>query len=642
MRTGERVSRWTAAVATVAVAIGCLALGAAPAAAKYKEVLSWGGFGFRPGQFENAAGVAFGGSGHIYVADAMAPRVEEFSTADGHFIRQFRTSNAGGLAMVTPTGVAVDRRRRVYVADQGSGDHDGLIWQYTSKGHWLRSWNVATHGRSSRTERPVGVAAGNGSLYVTDKQADFNEPVTPRIEQWALGPTEIREWGSFGDGPGRFRSPEGIAVAPSGHVYMADQISDVIKEFTSSGGFVREFGTGGNGPGKLNEPMGVAVDRHGSVYVANAGNFRVERFDSQGRFISELKINAKPKGLFIDESWVAVDRSDNVYVTDNSTNHVHKFKPIRPQTTITSGPKGKSLKSLVTFKFKSSQPGHGSKFICDLRGPRKKDRVVTDCNLGSSAFYVLRTGHYTLRVTAVDGEGFRDPTPAQRNFSIVDGTPPTVGAPKQRLVEEAQIGSLIPVSFRWSATDNFTDARKLKNSLQERNGDGTTFGTYSTVAGPKAGLKHATLSLAPSFTFDQFRARATDRSGNTRSSHPGPAFRVLPADDGNAFIAYSGTWQTVSDANDYGGTVHTSTQAGASASFTGSYRNVGVVMPRRSALGKANVCVDAACSTVNLHGGTDFRRIVFARNALDPAVTHTVKVTVVSGEVDLDAIVLLG
>jgi hypothetical protein len=640
---GAWVLRRAVTVAAVLAAVGAVT-GAAPAAARYRVVRTFGGKGTGDGKFLSAAGIALDGHGHVFVADRKRALVAEFKTSNGKFIRKFNSSNTGNLVMKAPLGVTVNRQGQVLVADEGSASKDGLIWEFGNDGHWLRSWNVATHGRSSDTEHPVGVAAGNGSVYASVLQADAFEDSFARIERWGFGAVEINEWGGQPNGsgpPGTPFLPKGLAVSPTGDVYVAD--AGEIDEYTPAGGFVRRFGRSGSG--ELTHPFGVAVDRHRTVYVGDPIDKRVVKFDPEGRFIAAQHIKGAPLSNGESQMWVAVDRSENLWVTSNGTNLVKKLAPIHPQTTIVSGPKGKSQKSLVSFKFKTSAPGPGSRFVCDLRGPHTGDRTKTRCNLGNGAFYLLRTGHYTLRVTAVDGEGFRDRTPAVRKFSIVDGTPPVVTAPVQRLVVGEPLGPGVPVRLRWKATDNATEASQLNNTLQRAAGDGTTFGAFADNAGG-LGLRHVDVGLAPSIsTYYEFRVKSEDAAGNVGVSATGPAFRPIPVDDGNALIAYAGSpWPSAANSHDYGGTARFAGTPGATASFSAKMRNVGVVMPRAPGLGKAKLCVDTSCATVNLGNvaAEADARIVFVRNGLDPQVTHAVKVTVVSGQVGLDALVVLG
>jgi hypothetical protein len=100
--------------------------------------------------------------------------------------------------------------------------------------------------------------------------------------------------------------------------------------------------------------------------------------------------------------------------------------------------------------------------------------------------------------------------------------------------------------------------------------------------------------------------------------------------------------QSQSDAS--GGAVKTSSQPGATATFTVTAKSLGVVMPLRSTLGTAQICVDPgtasqSCATVDLSpaSGLGARKLVFVRNGL-PAVQHKVRVTVQGGKIDVDAL----
>jgi hypothetical protein len=116
--------------------------------------------------------------------------------------------------------------------------------------------------------------------------------------------------------------------------------------------------------------------------------------------------------------------------------------------------------------------------------------------------------------------------------------------------------------------------------------------------------------------------------------------------DQETVAAYTGTWATQSEGGASGGAVKTSSQAGATATFAFAGKSVGVVMPLRPTLGSVKICLDpgqrsSSCRTVDLSSSTASRRIVFARNRLYAGIPHHVKITVLSGRVDLDAFAVL-
>ena len=79
--------------------------------------------------------------------------------------------------------------------------------------------------------------------------------------------------------------PWGVAVAPSGDLYVADWGNDRVLRFTPDGEYVGSYGESGGGEGQLLRPSSVAVDDDGYVYVADWGNNRVQVFDPDGGFV---------------------------------------------------------------------------------------------------------------------------------------------------------------------------------------------------------------------------------------------------------------------------------------------------------------------------------------------------------------------
>jgi sugar lactone lactonase YvrE len=133
--------------------------------------------------------------------------------------------------------------------------------------------------------------------------------------------TLLNTWGSAGIGNGQFQLPVGVAVGPTGTVYVVD--SDRVQVFNSSGTYQSTIGTGisGSGNNQFASPVGVAVSPTGMVYVADSGNNRVQVFNSSGVYQSTINNNMEldsPEG-------VAVGPTGVVYVADTNNQRVQAF-----------------------------------------------------------------------------------------------------------------------------------------------------------------------------------------------------------------------------------------------------------------------------------------------------------------------------
>ena len=327
----------------------------------------------------------------------------------------------------------------------------------------------------------------------------------------------------------------------------------------------------------------------------------------------------------------AIDAAGNADASPATrTFRVSNADTVAPETTLeASGPSTLTADPTPTFTFSSEA---GASFEC-----RVAAAAWADCSSPHTT-ESLADGSHTFDVRARDAAGNTDTTPATRTFTV-DSSAPTARPPTQSFVQPSGLAttSTISVKLSWPAgSDNATSSTALKYDVEQK----TNTGAFTPIASNTTALS-ITRSLAQSSTY-QFRVRSRDAAGNVSAWATAAAFRPLPYQETSTAIAYGGTWSRVALSGAFGGYVKYTSAASATATLTFTGKNVAVVMPKRSGLGSAKICLDAAnCATVGLASATSKpRQIVYKRDGLNTA-THKVTVTRATGRIDLDGFVVL-
>jgi sugar lactone lactonase YvrE len=309
---------------------------------------SFGSAGFGSGQLRTPDGVAVDSSGNVWVSDTANNRVEEFS-ATGAFMMTFgwgvkdgkaeeetctstescRAGIAGPGAgqLNEPAGIATEGGN-VWVAEH----RNNRVEEFSSGGAYLKK----QIGGGPTGEFPIfpnGVALdGHGDLFVTGSSFGSlqkysiatGEQVAPQVLTYING----------------YRGQYGVTVDQQGNVWVADQGSNRVREFSNSLAFKLGFGWGvkdgeakletctseteckegisGSGEGQFNSPLGLALDGVGDVFVADSGNNRVEEFSATGNYITQFGLQfSRPAGIAV--------AGGQAYVVDSGNNRVQKW-----------------------------------------------------------------------------------------------------------------------------------------------------------------------------------------------------------------------------------------------------------------------------------------------------------------------------
>ncbi len=152
-----------------------------------------------------------------------------------------------------------------------------------------------------------------------------------RLADEAANP--LLEFGQRGSSPGRLDVPTGVATwtQPCGNsacltrFLVADSGNHRLQVFDEFGNFVNVYGSFGDGPGQFDTPQGLVVNSQGQVIVADTGNHRLQILNFDGtafNFFQSIKANLnEPTGVAINET----DETDLIIVADPGDNLVKIF-----------------------------------------------------------------------------------------------------------------------------------------------------------------------------------------------------------------------------------------------------------------------------------------------------------------------------
>src|SRR4029079_2917732 len=145
--------------------------------------------------------------------------------------------------------------------------------------------------------------AKDGSFYVLDVGHRRGQHLDARHHH-------VADWGGFGEDPGQYNDPVGIAVAPDGSVWVLDDQRSVVEHYDPTGTVLGSFDpfaslASNDGANSL------AIDGHGRIYVSLAAPSEVLVFDETGTLLRTIG-----EGVFVEQATnMAFDADGRLYVT---------------------------------------------------------------------------------------------------------------------------------------------------------------------------------------------------------------------------------------------------------------------------------------------------------------------------------------
>lgn len=195
------------------------------------------------GQLKMPVNCSVDTNGLIYVADAARKQIVVFDKE-----KQFLDAFAGEDS-AKPTDVAI-WGEKIFIPD---AIHNCIKVYDKANRKFLYKFPDIVSGEDGYLYQPINITVDQNTVYVTDLGDS-------KIKSYSHTGQYISSYGSFGNSPGQFVRPKGIAVDKKGILYAVDAGFENVQMFNSAGQILMFFGGPYKGPGDMWLPAKVIVD----------------------------------------------------------------------------------------------------------------------------------------------------------------------------------------------------------------------------------------------------------------------------------------------------------------------------------------------------------------------------------------------
>lgn len=339
--------------------------------------------------------VALGPGGSLYIADSGNYRLRllsaagQVTTVAGNGNSGYTDGSFSERLFVSPAGVACATDGAVIVCDKDSVHKirsDGVVETIAgvtnpdlpdSRGY---QDGAAVNARFS-TLRGIALSASQ-MIYVADSGNHAIRAISPGGEVTTLAGNGVAGDIDATGADARLRSPAGVAVGPTGVLYVADTGNHRIKAVTPQGQVTTIAGDGSPGfvngeslSARFSSPTGIALDAAGIVYVADNGNHCVRAISPSGQVSTIAGTNeagyVDGEGISARFEWpvgIALSPAGDLYVGESS--RIRKVAPSGLVTTFAGGNlrgylDGPVRRARFSGAFGLSFDSHGNLFVAD-------------------------------------------------------------------------------------------------------------------------------------------------------------------------------------------------------------------------------------------------------------------------------------
>ncbi len=259
----------------------------------------------------------------VFVADTGNNRIVRLDTASPATVTTFAPDPSDLPPLIAPKGMAFRQGQGIYYTQSANG----IVVALNTAGSYQFTF-PATPALSN----PTGIAlthdgnevwvcdTGNHRIVIYDSNGQF-----------------LRTMGSFGTGPGQFKSPLGVAKLLDDTMAVVDTGNNRIQVFYADGTFIHEFGSS-----RLRSPTGIVSVSDGRLFVTDTGNHRLAMFEDNGTWIRGVGGFGTALGQFHSPAGISVAAHDDLIVADRGNSRIQIIasdgSPITAYGTRGSGP----------------------------------------------------------------------------------------------------------------------------------------------------------------------------------------------------------------------------------------------------------------------------------------------------------------
>jgi sugar lactone lactonase YvrE len=305
------------------------------------------------------SGIALDSSDRIYVtngggASKLAPSITVYPADANGDLAPISTIAGRRTGLISPTGIALDSRGTIYVADAGrSFPSPGRVEVYPAGSNGNVAPIATISGKATHLYAPAAIALDSRArIYVANYHAEqigrgAIQPNQDSITVYAAHSRgDVAPIAEISGGDTSLNSPDGLMLDPSGNIYAANTgpwngyPGTVTAYPPGSSGNVKPLATirGGADTG-ISRPMAIALDSGGNIYVANLDSSVTVYTAGTDRNVQPAA-TIKGANTRLCPNGIAIDSKENIYVVNKFQGALgDRFRP-EENLSVTTYPAG--------------------------------------------------------------------------------------------------------------------------------------------------------------------------------------------------------------------------------------------------------------------------------------------------------------